>query len=304
MASQYAQCRQFLLDCGFRIDQNGNSFDSIGNLSAAKRMILAVRDKTAPEKHKNAEHVLWFVANCQKQTGVSFKTFCAWFETGDVPTGEFMAARDRMEAQIGDKISFAVAAAKMKKRRALSDCDGEFNPDRRDTDTPYENIVRRRMPDKTLLIDAHYAVEGKSSASDILKYAATIWSIAGIAESNGVMCEIVRHNWARRVTPCGQYESKQTIEIKKTHEYMSPALLALALHPAMYRLVGWMTRAFLLSAYDMRLKAGIGSPYQPPHVLLSSPGRLELSSRVISELPEHLEQVLVSKIVGDHNVAA
>lgn len=291
---------------GMRLEKNEETrqievFTDIGGIREMLEMFYPAKPMPKAKNIAKARELLSRREGGVRETG---EMLLKWLQTGSIPMDRFVETKRRIDERLTDRINDAIELSKMKRRRVLSDCDGEYNPDRRGNDLCFETTRKLPSPERTLRIDAHFSVSWGVDEEALMKYAATIWAIVQIAESHGVACEVVRHNKVSGATTEGNWGTTQTIVVKKSGEYLAPNILAAALHPAMYRRAVWALRCLALGAYEFEIESGLGSPWQPGEILISKPGSLLLSSRVVQELPEHLEKVLIEKIIGASGQAA
>lgn len=150
------------------------------------------------------------------------------------------AYEELMESDILRKLMAETALMKPRRRRRMSEHDGEWDYDKRWELKPFQKCYRERSGTKRITLLALFTIRGHTSASTITKYGAFIWALAKIIEDAGVLVEVVYRQSATGTG--GGTRIKSDIVVKRTDEYVPPQILAACFTPNFYRRLGFGMR--------------------------------------------------------------
>ena len=131
---------------------------------------------------------------------------------------------------------------KAKRRRVLSEHDGDWSFERRWDLKPFSSTHREQAPVPHIEILADFSISGMHSSKNVDEYGAYVWSIAQILEDMGVSTTIgIQNNtdWQ------GDGHSLITVIAKQSGTYISPQALAQVFRSCYYRraIFGMMAEA-------------------------------------------------------------
>lgn len=126
-----------------------------------------------------------------------------------------------------------------KRKRFMSEHDGEMNFDKLYDIKLFESTMRSQTHSKKLNVVVDFSILAHTDAKDIDRYGATVWAIIQLLEAKGYGVNLLLEQTGRNVY-CGNgasYRLKMLQKVKKENEYLSPKVLAMCFQSNWYRRV-------------------------------------------------------------------
>lgn len=138
-----------------------------------------------------------------------------------------------------------------KRKRKLSEYDGEIDFDRRWDMAPYWNTVKEKSGvAPTLDIWCEFSFNCGVAAEDIAKFGVFCWSIANAVENAGIQVNLNLYNYGeRRNSQDHKWTDCNHISVKKAGEYIDMQNIARCFTPGFYRR-GMFTACYIASWAD------------------------------------------------------
>jgi hypothetical protein len=192
--------------------------------------------------------------------GGSYEELEASFEKGEIDLDPFFKAREAMSKKSADKINAIVERISARRKRIMSEYDGELDFDRLYEREPFSNTIRdNKGITKVVTINVDFSINCGVSAESIADYGVKVWAIADALERAGIQCEIKivtqNNNYLGSKMNAKKDQSSTmhtTIGIKQSGEYINMQSLAKYFVPNYYRRVIFSLFAFIPNAlgYD------------------------------------------------------
>ena len=164
--------------------------------------------------------------------------------------------KNRLEEKIIAKLDF-----NPKRKRSLSEHDGDYDHDKRWEIKPFNNSRKEMLPISVVDINVDMSISCGMSAEAINKYGTLVWSIVQLIESLGIQASIKIVNDSRNIS--SNTDGKIILEIKKAGEYMSPVALATCFQSVFYRRVIFSGIVLQCEAFAKSTCSSLGSPKVP-----------------------------------------
>lgn len=176
------------------------------------------------------------------------------------------AKRELLASGFGRKVTDLNLGETHRRRRFMSEHDGEYAYDRRFDLTPFAATRRESTRDNSIKIVSGFSIHWGISGADIARYAAKLWAAAQILEDNGFTVQIEYYN---RCTDsmsgdAGSFNLTNRLEIKGAGNYVNPKTLATIFSPAFFRRVMFSLWPMIADANDCDVASGLGRPVELP----------------------------------------
>lgn len=238
-----------------------NTITSFGSYTGLLKDIEACKERTF--KHSvNKEHI----QNYSSNKDISHEEFAGgkWEDVTNLRNMDAFKKqlqefkKHRLEEKIIAKLDF-----NPKRKRALSEHDGDYDHDKRWEIKPFNNSRKEMLPISVVDINVDMSISCGMSADAINKYGTLVWSIVQLIESLGIQASVKVVNDSVNMTRAGNYEAKLTLEIKKAGEYMSPVSLATCFQSVFYRRVIFSAIVMQAEESGNEVAYGLGRPRVP-----------------------------------------
>lgn len=137
--------------------------------------------------------------------------------------------KNKLEEKITAKIDYSP-----RRRRALSEHDGDYDHDKQWEIKPFSNSRKEMLPITMVDVNVDMSINCGMGAKDINRYGALVWSIIQLVESLGIQANINIVNDCTNITNNSQ-DAKLTLQIKKAGQYISPVSLATCFQSVFFR---------------------------------------------------------------------
>lgn len=162
--------------------------------------------------------------------------------------------KHKLEEKIIAKLDYSP-----KRKRQLSEHDGDYDHDKRWDIKPFNNSKKEMLPISVVDINVDMSINCSMKADDINKYGALVWSIVQLTESLGIQANINIINDCTHLSSEG-HAGLLTLQIKKAGEYISPVALATCFQSVFYRRVIFTGMVLECDEFNLKTSYGLGSP--------------------------------------------
>ncbi len=303
-----APLAKVMRDMGFTLSKTGNSYAVSGGVSAAHRYssefeaLIKPHTVTNDDDDAKPAKTLMGTENVEF-CGGSYRDLVASF-SGRVDMGAFMRERARFaDSGLEQKIRTRIADLFPRRKRQMSEHDGEWSFDRRWEVTPFQATQRVPSPGRTIDISCHMAVTCAVRAEEIARFGAVCWAICDLIESAGVSARIEMLCDVSRLGACN-VDGKVRIEAKKAGEYVAPSLLAGMFTPLFYRRTMHSLEGIIPNLERAKNRCGLATPNQAPARVAYADGALTLAPSVIYAPDDEIEREILAAIGAEQRKAA
>ena len=164
-----------------------------------------------------------------------------------------------------------------RRRRVMSDLDGEWDMDRRWDIAPFFATQKQPMPVRALKLIAHFGANCTASAKNLDKYGAFLAALVEIIESRGVTVDLVCRIKARQVTGASRKTVQADIQVKKCGEYISTQKLATVFWTNYFRRAVFFALMAASEFVGEDVCSSLGKADHSDKVVKASSGVLEIS---------------------------
>lgn len=164
-----------------------------------------------------------------------------------------------------------------KRRRYLSEHDGDWDFDRRWDIAPFSSSKKDHVPVRTLKIIAHFYANATTAAKELDQYGAFLVALIELIEARGVTVDLTWRAVAKDFTNhTNQEDCTIDVHLKKPGEYISTQVLATAFWSNFFRRVGFFGIIACAEFAGKDVSTGFGRS-APRQAVKVSPGVLEVS---------------------------
>jgi len=200
------------------------------------------------------------------------------------------------------KLKTKGALGKPRRKRKMSEHDGEWDFDRKWELKPYQGTIRKKQLRKSIKIYANFSCSGSSGAREITEYGALIWAITKIIEDSGIQVEVYYQERANRVDVNLSVSTNVLMRLKKAGEYISPQALAASFTANHYRRLGFALQTIAVAACGNRVTSrGMGCAPKGTKPISFSEGILTLDKKDNQINYDEIEKVILGIINGKEN---
>lgn len=217
---------------------------------------------------------------------------------GKLDMGPLLKEREKFaKAGLAQKLQTKIAELNPRRRRFLSEHDGEWSYDRRWEITPFQATTKMPSPGKTLEIICFSDFSGYASAEDINRYGAMAWAISDLIEQAGISTRIEAWYGAQNV---GQgVDGEIHLEVKKAGQYIGPSALASTFQAVFFRRAMFSVMASIAHLDGKPHSSGLGQALQAPHRIKFEAGRLIISPMVHVATNDEIEREILAAIAKE-----
>lgn len=203
------------------------------------------------------------------------------------------------ENDLMSKLKTAGALSKPRRKRRMSEHEGDWDFERMWELKPYQHCVRMRSIINIVKIDAHFACSGATKSHEITKYGGLVWAISKIIEDAGIQTEITYCERAKNVGYNGTGIETRML-IKKPGEYIAPSFLAATFTSNHYRRLGFALQALCVPINDNDQSCDSMGSATPGAAMQFEDGRLTMDVRSNRLNFSEVERVIM-QIIGKEN---
>lgn len=218
---------------------------------------------------------------------------------GHIDMKPYNEAYDKLdETGLLSKLKTAGALGKPRRKRRMSEHDGDWEYDRMWELKPYQNTVRKQQVLKTIKINCNFSCSGATGAPTIRKYGALVWAIARVIEDAGIQTHIVYSERAKNV---GNNTNVQTwVTLKNPGEYIAPTFLAACFTANHYRRLGFALQALCVPVNDNDQSCHSMGQAEPGPAMQFEDGVLTLDVKANHMSYADVERTVL-EIIGENN---
>lgn len=250
---------------------------TIPNGNAALKTITYPRYQLSESNREVWEYNLKHIADF---TGVDERTH-AQILSGDFSffdMAPFIEARKKISGNLKDFLA-SVALSKPRRKRCLSEYDGEFVWDRRFDIQPFIATKKENSGiNRTVTLNIRCAFASCITPKQIMEYGALVWAINDALENAGIQTNINQEYFCRNMTNEGTSE-RTLVSLKKTDEYVTPQSIAMAFTPWHYRTIHFAQGIISADANGETASSYLGQPIDGE--CSAKRGEINLSSKQI-----------------------
>lgn len=276
-------------------DQNKKSLKVNSSLSGALSAMKQI--KRLPFNIPGNQEMVSEILSAAEFNGGSMQDLLDDF-AGKVDMGPFRSEKERLrKSGLLTKLKTTCQDLNPKRKRRLSEYDGEWQRDREWEIKPYQETYRMLTTQKTLEIRADFSISAYAEASDIDRYGAMVWALSDLIESSGIQTRIVMQC---RVTGMDresrQWSCDSEIEFKKPGQYLAPSLLASGFKSRFYRMPLFLAEVLASDAAGFQVSSGLGRPIHVANKIEFKDGILKLSPDAHQAMTDEVEKEILKAI--------
>lgn len=278
-----------------KVKENEHIFH--GSLSGVRDFINQGKKITLKGKLKNINQKMMheLLDMSGKWAGVSSEQLAKDLEGGK-SLDSFLSAKESLDRSgLIKKLQSTMADVSPRRRRVMSEHDGEWLQDRQWEMKPFSATQRALGSNKTLKIVADWVVGSSMEQDSIDRYGALVWAICQTVEDTGICTEIQARYWHKGASTEHDTDFTFLVDIKSAGHYMAPTLLAATAQAAFVRRANYSMLALAHEDIGKKTRSALSYPYRGPSVT-SEPGTLYLSPSVIGYAESGIEAELVKAI--------
>lgn len=226
-------------------------------------------------------------------------TYESLFELPDMTP--FAIAKEKLRnSELTKKLSAKFSNIN-RRRRILSEHDGEWEMSRQWEIQPFYNAKRQQTPHRIIDINCHLNVSCGVSAQEISSFGCMVWAINDVIESCGINTNINIVCDSAGVDEGGNLYCRVKLNLKKPGEYINPSNIARCLTSNFYRRVIFSWDVIACDFGGGLTSGGLGTPCRIPDIIKFENGVLNISSETI-RVPndKNVQEELVKAIIGDN----
>lgn len=214
---------------------------------------------------------------------------------GRIDMTPFLEAREKLEKSgLLRNLQAEVQKAIPKRKRFVSEHDGEWDLDRKWEISPFMNTTRALSPGRVIEIDASFSISAWTKSEAIDKYGAFVWAISDLIEQAGYKTRVTWFNLCQGVDKRRSFGNRLEIEVKKPDAYMSPSVLAAAFKANFFRRVGFAMLALTADVGSGEADCGLGSPIAEREPIRYDKGRI-----VVGPDSPQVDAATIEKVILD-----
>jgi hypothetical protein len=273
-------------------EKSGIVVQSSGRLGAMGRVIKDV-DAAPVTIKSNKEYMHKVLREQEEFAGGTLEDLHKALK-GDINMEPFRKARETFQrSALGRKLQEKISSHAMRRRRQMSEHDGEWDYGRRWELNPFHRAYKRPEPARTIEIICDFSISCAASADGINKYGATVWAISDLIESLGIQTRVLYLNHTTGLLNSPEEDtSKIEIELKKPGEYLAPSLLAASMTSVFYRRGVFALDIMEADATGYEVSWGLGRPEPKTSSIVFEKGKLFLGASVHTGYDDKIEQEL------------
>jgi hypothetical protein len=218
---------------------------------------------------------------------------------GHMDMKPYQKAYDKLdETGLLSKLKTQGALGKPRRKRRMSEHDGDWEFDRMWELKPYQNTTRKQQVLKTVRIDCNFSCSGGTASTTIRKYGALVWAIARVIEDAGIQTHIV---YCERAKNVGNHTNvANRVTLKNPGEYIAPTFLAACFTANHYRRLGFALQALCVPVNDNDISCHSMGQAEPGPALEFSDGVLTIDVKANHMSYDDVEKTVL-EIIGGNN---
>lgn len=222
---------------------------------------------------------------------------------GGINMAPFIAQKTKLgSSQLLEKLLPKLAEVVPRRRRTMSEHDGEWDYSRRWEITPFAATKRALGTGRTVDINCHFAVDAGNKASQLNEYGTVVWAICDLIESAGIPVRVTCSYAVEDFTE-GRLSYRCGVEIKKPGSYLAPNALAAVFQSNFFRRVIFANMQLAGDLENDQTTFGLGMPVQNNTPIEFTNGQIVISPRVTGASADEISAVLLEEITGKESAA-
>lgn len=151
-----------------------------------------------------------------------------------------------------------------KRKRVMSEYDGDYQHDRRFDIAPFILAKREAVPARTITLRCFFAAPGSVNGDEITRFGTVIWAICQTIEKSGIPVKVT---WVKRNERMSDSTKVNKSEIELTlkdfGQYLSPSILAAVFSGVFYRRIGLALICAAAELAKVAVCGSLGTPVAP-----------------------------------------
>lgn len=305
-----AQLSDQLEEIGFGVERQGRNVHLRGGMGAVNRLIERAKEgNLAVQRQGQLARVqsnFTMKSDDPYESGSERARWCGGTPKdlmrdlgGGIDMAPFKAEQQKLaRSGLQQKILTRIANVVPRRRRAMSEHDGEWDFGRRWDLKPFAATQKTLSSGRVIDVICHFAVNSSSGAEEINAYGAMAWAISDLIESCGVSTRIVCEYSVDVVDEGSKYDQRIEIEVKKPGQYIAPNMIAASFQSNFFRRAVFAMLEIGCDLVGTTAKRGLGHAKDRFPRLHNAEGRLELSTSVRYAGAEELEAAILEAVTG------
>lgn len=290
--------KEHLTSSGWRVAPGPDPLNTTftGNIHTLEKTI---RDTKRDSKFKFADGSDYLTTSTESRNdfcGGSYDDLEKMLD-GTIDMTDFEAAKEKiMSSDVLTKILPAIDMSSKRRKRRLSEHDGDWDYSRRWEIEPFSTAVRAPQAIKRIEVYCHLAVNCSISAGEYNRFGAIAWSIAELLESIGIQTKITGSYRSNQIDTDSKLSSTTEFVIKEFGEYVAPSLVATAFTAVFFRRAGFMMICAGSEVRSTKNAEYLGRSVQYDGTIDYKDGRIDIGPNVTSNCTDEIEKALFGAV--------
>lgn len=165
--------------------------------------------------------------------------------------------KNRLEEKIIAKLDYSP-----KRKRKMSEHDGDYDIDKRWEITPFHSSKMERLPISVIDMNVDMTISAGMDAESINKYGTMVWSVIQLIETFGVQVNVNIIMEVNNLSTCGK-SAKMVLNVKRAGQYVSPISLATCFTSVFYRRAMFTADLLVCEAFNVQACSSLGQCKYP-----------------------------------------
>jgi hypothetical protein len=202
---------------------------------------------------------------------------------------------------IMSKLKTNAALGKPRRKRRMSEHEGDWDFDRMWELKPYQKCERKKQLLKTVKIEAHFSCSGGVDSWEINKYGGLVWAISQIIENAGIQTEVYYCESGIEVGIDKDTRVETKMLIKKPGEYLAPTFLAACFSSNFYRRLGFALQAVSVPVNNNDRSCHTMGRAKPTYTMRFEDGVLQMNVKSFNLNFSEVERTIM-QIIGKEDI--
>lgn len=217
--------------------------------------------------------------------------------SGKIDMRPFQKARAELEKTgILAKLQSHLADVSPKRKRRMSEHDGEWNFDRRWDMEAFSSTTRTLAPAQAIEFVANFAISSGTSSQAIDKYGAMVWALSDLIESAGIRTGITYRVALNSIDSGETVGTELRVRIKRPEEYLAPSMVAACFRSNFYRRLAFSFMCMGAESFGLGRCSGLGRPIQEPDPIRFEDGKIIMSPDAPQVSAETIQNVILAAV--------
>lgn len=269
---------KWMQENGFKLNyDNKNSLVVDLNLACVQKLLKADRAFLGTLKNPPTDDL---VRGDNNWVGGTLKNLEDSVLNGVFDLNEFQTVKDRItRSSAFGKLASGLDAKSPRRRRVMSEYDGEWDYGRRWDLKPYQSFSRSPVASRSIDLTAHCVFSSWTNAEQINAYGALVWSVVRALEERQIAVKLTLVYESMRQSICNRdMVCKYNLLVKDFGEYLSEQVIASTLVSNFFRRAMFAVWDLSLSAINHEMAPSKGSG-PDEFTVKASPGKLTLGAK-------------------------